>query len=138
MDAAALEAAGWTQIPGNAFVTHVGPFWRRGDGAEFEVAFVGRPEHANHIGTVNGGMLATFADVALGYAAVRSLGGAHTATVQLQMHYTATAQIGELVTCTPEVVRKTSQLVFTRGMMMAGDNVVAAADGIWKVLTPRA
>lgn len=138
MDAAALQADGWIPVRGHAFVTHVGPFWHRGEGPDFEVAFVGDEKHANHINTVNGGMLATFVDVALGYAVVKSVGGSSCATAKLQMQYVSTAQIGELVTCKPEIVRRTSQLVFVRGLVRADERTVASADGIWKVLTPRA
>ncbi len=36
-----------------------------------------------------------------------------------------------------EIVRKTRSLVFIRGQLTVGARVVLAADGIWKILSPR-
>jgi hypothetical protein len=45
--------------------------------------------------------------------------------------------MGQLITCEPEVVRKTSSLVFVRGLIKADGEVVGSVDGIFKALTPR-
>ncbi len=112
----------------------MGPYWWRGTGSEAAIGFVADERHANHIGTVHGGMLMTFADIALGFGVVQALGTPHCATAQLALQFVATAKFGEFVTCRPEVIRRTEQLVFVRGLICVGDKVVASADGIWKVL----
>lgn len=134
MDIASLEADGWNILEVGGFSGLVGPYWWRGTGSEAVIGFIAEKRHANHIGTVHGGMLMTFADVALGFGAVRDLGAPLCATVQLALQFVATAKLGEFVTCRPEMVRRTEQLLFVRGLVCTGDKTVASADGIWKVL----
>jgi len=107
----------------------------RGEKGAREVALVTTPEIANdHMGIVHGGALMTFADIALGLAAAEALETPAMATAQLQFHFTAAAQIGVLLVCRPEMVRKTSQLIFVRGLFEAAGKTVGMADAIFKVL----
>ena len=46
----------------------------------------------------------------------------------------AGGRTGEFITCTPELVRRSRQLIFMRGLLCAGERTLASADGIWKVL----
>lgn len=138
MDIASLESAGWKQLETKAFTASCGPWWVHHVDGVAEVGFIAETRHANdHIGTVHGGVLMTFADVALGYAVGTALSGPYCVTVQLQLQFVATAPIGSLVTCRPELVRLGSQLAFVRGLIVSGDKTVAIADGIWKVLERR-
>lgn len=134
MDAVSLEAEGWHIIEVGGFSGLVGPYWWRGAGSAAVVGFLAEERHANHIGTVHGGMLMTFADIALGYGVVQALKAPRCATAQLALQFVATAKFGEFITCQPEVVRRTEQLIFVRGLLCVDDKVVASADGIWKVL----
>jgi uncharacterized protein (TIGR00369 family) len=139
MNEQSLQSAGWTSIDADGFSTAVGTLWTRGAGAELIVGFVADERHTNHqAGTVHGGALMTFADVAFGFGVVKALGGTNCATAQLQLQFIAAGKTGEFITCRPEIIRRTSQLVFVRGLITADDRVVASADGIWKVLAPRA
>jgi uncharacterized protein (TIGR00369 family) len=138
MDNHALADAGWAAINADGFSTAVGTLWTRGSGTELIVGFVADERHTNHhAGTVHGGALMTFADVALGFGVVKTLGGTNCATAQLQLQFIAAGRTGELITCRPEIIRRASQLVFVRGLINAGERTIASADGIWKVLTPR-
>jgi len=137
MDAQALASAGWTTIDADGFSTVVGTLWTRGAGTDLIVGFVADERHTNHhAGTVHGGALMTFADIALGVGVVKALGGTNCATAQLQLQFIAAGRTGQLITCRPEIIRQTSQLVFARGLLLADDKVVASADGIWKVFDP--
>jgi acyl-coenzyme A thioesterase PaaI-like protein len=137
MTEAELERAGWRKLPTRNFSAAIGPIWARGETGGREVALLTTPEIANdHMGIVHGGALMTFADIALGLAAAEALGGPSMATAQLQFHFTAAAPIGALLTCKPELVRKTSQLVFVRGLFEAGGKTVGMADAMFKVLAP--
>lgn len=138
MDSTALKQAGWTSSEPDAFSGIVGSLWSRGSGAEATFGFIAEARHSNgHLGTVHGGMLMTFADIALGCAVVAALGAPICATAQLQLHFVAGARVGDFVTCRPEIIRRTSQLIFMRGLINVGDKIVASTDGIWKVLEPR-
>jgi acyl-coenzyme A thioesterase PaaI-like protein len=134
---AELEAAGWRKLPTRHFSAAIGAAWMRGEPGEREVGLITSPAIANdHMGIVHGGALMTFADIALGLAAAEALGGTGMATAQLQFHFTAAAPIGALLIARPEVVRKTSQLVFVRGLFEAGGKTVGMADAMFKALAP--
>jgi acyl-coenzyme A thioesterase PaaI-like protein len=136
-DEAALEAAGWRRLPTRAFSAALGPTWVRGEPGAREVALVTGEAHANdHMGMVHGGVLMTFADIALGVAAADALEQPMMATAQLQFHFTAAAPMGVLLTARPELVRKTSQLLFVRSLFEAGGKTVGMADAMFKVLAP--
>ena len=139
MDSAALEAAGWRPLAVDGYSGTVGPVWTRGRKGETEVGMIVEPRHSNvHIGTLHGGALATFADIALGLHVVQLLGEPRCATLQLQMQYISTAKIGEFVRCKPEVLRAGKQLIFVRGVISADDRAIAHADAIWKIFEARA
>ena len=93
-----------------------------------------RDHHANsHMGTVHGGVVMTFADNAMGVGVVDAIGGQNCSTVSLQTQFVASAKVGEFLTCEPEVVRKTRNMVFVRGLVKSDDRVVATVDGIFKI-----
>ena len=86
---------------------------------------------------IHGGALMTFADIALGCGVADAVGvETPFVTVQLQYQFAAAAPLGAFVTCLPEVVRRTSQLVFVRGLLQVGERVIGSADGIWKLIEP--
>ncbi len=137
MTPAALEAEGWRSITTEGFTGEVGPFWVRHEDGDVAMGLIVEPRHANsHIGTLHGGVVMTFADIALGSGAANLLGEARLATVTASMEtkFVATAKIGEFISCKPEVIKETRHLVFVRGLIKAGDNTIASCEGIWKKL----
>lgn len=132
-----LSREGWSIHTDEGFIEHVGPIWeRRGpDGTRY--GFVADPKHANLLGVVQGGMLMTFADRALGLRAWEAAEGTPCVTIQFDMQFLAAARIGEFVELRPEVVRRTASLVFLRGVLTTDSRGIAAASGIWKRV-PRA
>jgi len=132
-----LIDAGWKQIQVGGFTDHAGPFRIRKKGDRHESGLLVEPVHCNnHMGTIHGGVVMTFADIALGVGVGEVVGGPNMVTIQLQLHFVSTARVGDFLTCLPEVVRQTRQLVFVRGLIYLGDKTVAGADGIWKVIDP--
>jgi acyl-coenzyme A thioesterase PaaI-like protein len=130
-------AHGWTAFPDEGFIDHVGPIWTKHDAGRSRFGFVADRHHANLIGVVQGGMLMTFGDRALGLRAWEAAGGAPSVTVQFDMQFLSSGQIGEFIELEPELVRQTSSLLFLRGVLTAGDRPVATASGVWKILKPR-
>src|SRR5262245_826109 len=111
MDHAALEAAGWARLPTRNFSTAAGPAWVKGEPGHRTVALLAEAAIANdHIGTVHGGALMTFADIALGLGARDAIDEPRFVTAQLQYQFAGAAPVGSLITCEPELVRRTSQL----------------------------
>ena len=135
MEESALIEAGWDKRELGGFTGLAGPFWLRGEGIDREVGLLVEPKHCNnHLGTIHGGLVSTFADIGLGIGVSGAIGGTHCVTLQLQLYFVSTARVGEFVQVKPELVRQTKQIVFVRGLIRTGERTIANADGIWKVI----
>lgn len=133
MDLAQLEADGWERLPTTAFSAAIGSTWRKGEPGKRIVALLAHEGIVNDYGAViHGGALMTFTDIALGVGAADAIAGHSYVTVQLQYQFAGAARMGSLITCEPELVRKTSQLAFLRGLIKADGEVIGSADGIFK------
>ena len=135
MNEESLLADGWKPLPMVRYSAAIGPtFVKRIDGL-ITLALLAQEHLANdNLSIVHGGAIMTFADMAMGVGVGDAIGGHAIVTAQLAVQFTAAAKIGDLITCQPEVVRKTSSLVFVRGLIEAGGRTVASADGIFKLL----
>jgi uncharacterized protein (TIGR00369 family) len=98
------------------------------------MAFVADAKHRNRRDVVQGGMLATLADRAMGQAGRLANGDRAHATIQLDLHYIDAVRIGELVEARCSVVRRTHAVIFIEADILADERLVAKAKGIWKVL----
>ncbi|HMO67569.1 MAG TPA: PaaI family thioesterase [Novosphingobium sp.] len=138
MDEAALLAQGWKRLSGVRYTAALGPtFGRIVDGRPM-VGLLALDHLGNdNLGIVHGGAMMTFADIALGYGLGHANDGrGNFVTTQMQVQFIAAAQVGEFITCAPEVIRKTGSMAFVRGLIVAGDRGVASADAIFKLLDP--
>jgi acyl-coenzyme A thioesterase PaaI-like protein len=129
-----LTAEGWRPVKDDGFIGLVGPIYARKREDDLEFGFRAQAKHANLRKVIQGGMLMTFADRALGRNAWKAAGDKPVATIEFNMHFVSAGALGEFVEIRPEVVRKTASLVFMRGDVMAGSRIVATATGIWKIL----
>ena len=132
-DSPAPDETGWAPIHDTGFIAHIGPVFLR-DGA---YGFRAAEKHANLIGLVQGGMLMSFADRALGETAMRAADGANCVTIQMEMQFIDAARIGDWITVAPEVTRRTGSLVFLRADLRHGARIVGLATGVWKILRRR-
>ena len=128
-------AAGWTYEPEAGFIGLVGPVWRRRDGDHLRFGFLAEDKHANLVGVVQGGMLMTFADRALGMLAWDAAQGS-VVTIGFDMAFVDSGRIGSFIELDGEVVRRTASLVFMRGTLSAGRRVIGTCQGTWKILRP--
>src|SRR5205085_8768347 len=110
----------------------VGPFWTRMGGDTHLFAFTAQEKHHNRRGVVQGGMLMTFADRAMGMTAWYANERQPQATVQLDVHFVDAVQIGDFVEAHCTVVRRTRALVFMSAELVVGSRVVAIAKGAWQ------
>lgn len=129
-----LAREGWTSQADEGFIEHVGPLWELSDLESTRFGFVADRRHANLLGFVQGGMLMTFADRALGLQAWKAADETPCVTIQFDMQFLSSARIGEFVELRPEVIRRTASLVFLRGVLTVRTRSIAAASGIWKQL----
>ncbi len=129
---------GWAMIADTGFVGWIGPFFQRGAGAELEFGFPTDDRHRNLQGVLQGGALMTFADRAMGMAALAAAKADRSATVQLDVQFVDAVRIGECVETRPTVIRVTRRLVFMSASLTVGSRVVASASGVWKMPAPSA
>jgi acyl-coenzyme A thioesterase PaaI-like protein len=137
MNPESLKAAGWQSHAMGGFHAAISPVWMKHDESGATLGLLAGLEHRNETGSVHGGALMTFADIALGYNASFAIDRAPCTTAQLQIQFVSTGKFGEFITCRGEVVRATRDLVFMRGLIKSGERTVASADGIWKILNKK-
>ena len=133
MDEFNPAAHGWRPNPEPGFTAHIGPVWERPDGERTRYGMVMRDIHANLNGVVHGGVIATFADFSLALECRRVTNGARQATIQLDIHYLDAGRIGEFIEADCTVTRSARSVVFVTGRILAGDRLIATAQGVWKI-----
>ncbi len=127
----------WEEQPDDGFIGHVGPLWQHRERGLGRYAILPDERHRNWRGVVQGGMLMTLADRAMGSAAREDDPSVKQATAQLDVHFLAPARLGVLLEASCKVVHRTRSLIFMHGVLTQDDNVVATASGVWKAFRPR-
>lgn len=125
------------EISFRGFSRHVGPLYRVAPGDPYRFGFVVENKHMNAAGTVHGGMLMGLADVAMSRATREVTGAATCSTVALSCDFLAPGKLGELIEAHVRLTRRTRTLVFLSASVSAGDRPLLAAQGVWKIGSPR-
>ncbi len=113
----------------------LGSFHSRGTGTHLEIGLLVTGQHANSRGTVHGGVLATLADVGMGYLmAFGAEPPRRLTTASLNIDYTGTAQVGDWITVEMDPPRIGKQLAFANARLMSGGKQVARASAVFAVL----
>lgn len=127
-----LVEQGWTLAPHEGFIEHVGGiWWRERDGLD-EYGFIGKAFHGNRSGVVQGGMLMTFADRALGSAARRASGALRSPTISMTTQFMRPMHIGTFGTIRPIVLRVTSAMAFMSGTIICQGIDIVHVQGVWR------
>ena len=91
--------------------------------------------HLNPGGITHGGFIMSLMDSGMGTAVYRALGEkARAATISFDVKFISASTTGDLLLGTAKVLRKTRSLVFMQGEIRCGKQLIATAEGIWKVL----
>jgi uncharacterized protein (TIGR00369 family) len=116
------------------FEIFVGPVYEKGEpGAKCFLLRIDK-RHVNMRGVIHGGMLMTFADLALGQAVWDVTDYAPSVTLNMHTQFLKPARAGEVLEVTPHLIRKTGSLVFMRGDFTVGGETVFTAESVWKLL----
>lgn len=116
------------------FNLHAGPFYRLSDDGEVRrFAFVVAEKHMNAAGSVHGGLLMTFADVAMSRTSRLVSGAKSCSTVALSCDFVGPGRLGDLIEARVRVTRQTRTLVFLCADVAADGRVLLVASGLWKV-----
>ena len=124
---------GWLEIarlsPFNALV---GPLYQRREGDALSVGLRIEAKHTNSRGICHGGVLATLADLALGYAMLAKTGGkGELVTAQLSIDYAGAAKIGDWVESAVEIQRVGTRLAFANCYLVADGRRIVRASAIF-------
>ena len=125
--------AGWNPYRDEGFIGLVGPFWQKDTARGPIFAFLAEPKHENPFGVVQGGMLMTFADRALGMTAWHANERRPQATIQLDVHFIEAVRTGDFVEAECRIVRRMRSVMFLSAMLVVHSRVVATANGVWKI-----
>src|SRR4051794_3840722 len=116
------------------YLEYVGPVHvREGDG-ELVLGLATEERHANHRGTIQGGLLSTFADFALGRAIENDADDdKDRATVSLTVDYLKPAMPGDFIESRTRVDRVGGTLSFADCSLCVGDREIVRARAVWVV-----
>lgn len=127
-----LREGGWRERTNQGFSALVGPIWSRREKDAWMLGVLTGDQHANVMGIVHGGLIATLMDQVLSVAAWEALSRTPCVTVQLDMHCLAPAQVGQFLEARGQVLRMTNSLVFVRGEISAGSDLIASGQAVLK------
>ncbi len=121
---------------GGGFIRANGPLYARLHEGRFQLAFRVEERHCNPMKNCHGGMLASFADMLMPFAALyQDAEGKERRflpTVSLQIDYLAGAPLGCWVQGEAQVLRETRNLMFAQGLVYADDALAMRISGVFK------
>jgi acyl-coenzyme A thioesterase 13 len=112
----------------------IGPIYSRGEGKDLALGLRAEAKHCNARGTVHGGMLATLADVALGYTmAFSSTPPAGLVTANLSLDFAGTAHAGDWLETRVDIQKQGSRLSFGNCYVFVGEQRIVRASAVFLV-----
>jgi acyl-coenzyme A thioesterase PaaI-like protein len=133
---AGFEPAGFT--PG--FLDHGGPYYLGAPVANVRVANVRVigllicPHHINYQDAAHGGVISTFADVALSHAVYDAeRPRLAPSTVTLTVNYLTVARLGDWLEARVRIDRLGGRTAYTSGAIWRGDEQIATMSGVFAV-----
>lgn len=124
---------GFEKIPRlSPFNALVGPLYQRREGDGLSVGLRIESKHTNSRGICHGGVLATLADLALGYAMLAKTGGkGGFVTAHLAVDYAGSARVGDWIESAVEIQRLGARLAFANCYLVAGERRIVRASAIF-------
>ena len=114
------------------FLEHIGPIHVLEDGDDLVFGLQAEERHANHRGTVQGGLLSTFADFALGRAIEADADDdKDRATVSLTVDFLKPAKPGDWIESRTRVDRVGGTLAFADCSLTVEGREVVRARAVW-------
>jgi uncharacterized protein (TIGR00369 family) len=112
----------------------IGPLFSKGKGADLVIGLRVEAKHCNARGTVHGGILATLADVALGYTlSTATTPPANLITANLTLDYAGSAKIGDWLETHVDIQKQGNRLAFANCYIMAGEQRMVRASAVFLV-----
>ena len=112
----------------------IGPLFCRGEGPNLVIGLRAEGKHCNARGTVHGGILATLADVALGYVmAFSSDPPTRLVTASLSLDFAGAANAGDWLEAHVDIQKRGSRLSFANCYITVGEQRVVRASAVFLV-----
>ena len=112
----------------------IGPVFHRGSGIDLEIGLRVEEKHCNARGTVHGGILATLADIALGYTLAFSADKPpKMITANLTLDFAGSASIGDWLQTRVDIQKQGSRLAFANCYISSGDQRIVRASAVFLV-----
>jgi len=128
---------GAEELPMAGFNQEIGPFYRLpndGDGDAKRFAFVVAERHMNAAGSVHGGMLMAFTDMAMSQTARAGTPATGSNTITLNCDFVGPARLHDVIEARARVTRRARTVVFLSAELFANDRLILVANGLWKVI----
>ena len=115
----------------------IGPLYSRGEAPDLVIGLLAEAKHCTARGTVHGGIFATLADIALGYAmAFSTKPPTSLSTANLSLDFAGTARIGDWLEAHVDVQKLGSRLAFANCYIDAAGQRVVRASAVFLVAGP--
>ena len=110
----------------------IGPLYERRLGENVSIGLVIEDKHTNSRGICHGGVLATLADLALGYAMLAKSGDKGSfLTAHLAVDYAGAAKVGDWIESQVEIQRVGARLAFANCYLIANAKPIVRASAIF-------
>jgi len=129
------------RMQGSTFAGLVGPFYARREGRQLSLGLRIEQRHLNSRGTCHGGLLATLADIALGYACVVASEDGRSknfVTIDLSVEYMASTQAGDWLYSDVKVLNADSRTAAAAGHLLVDGSPVARISANFRMARSRA
>ena len=116
------------------FLETIGPLYSTGSGALLVIGMRVQEKHTNARGTLHGGVLASIADVALGYGLATSTSTPTSmVTASLSVDFAGSAKAGDWVETSIDIQKVGSRMAFANVYFSVGNERIARASGVFLV-----
>jgi acyl-coenzyme A thioesterase 13 len=110
----------------------VGPLYEKRDGDAVSIGVLIEQKHTNSRGICHGGVLATLADLSLGYAMLAKSGDRGSfLTAHLAVDYAGSARVGDWIESKVEIQRVGSRMAFANCYLVSGGKPIVRASAIF-------
>ena len=113
----------------------IGPLYSRGSGESLAIALRIAAKHTNARGFAHGGVLSTWADIALGYAMESAAGkSVSLVTASLALDYAGTAKLGDWIETNIDIQKIGARLAFANAYLCVGSTRIVRASAVFLVV----
>ncbi len=139
-DDALMPEPGWKRVRfGTPFLDSSGPYFVPEDDGQRGLAMRVTAPHVNYVSVAHGGVLATFADVALSYQLfLLEPGGLPITTISMAVNYLAPGKLGDWLMSEVRIDRLGGKIAHTSGRLFCGDTTLMTMTGVYNLLRPLA